>query len=281
MTLEEVLKNTGMSDDQIAAMDAKVKGAFTEVLSTASKSLEQAQKDKETAELTNRTWQQKLDTEINPALNQWGNEKAANETRIAAMEAALKSAVEGGFVIPDILKTVPPVQPRTGDGKFVAGTNSVPGSPGFEKKLTDELGSAFAFAADTQWKYRTLYGQEMPDSPTAIIKEATAQRMSPSEYAAKKYDFAGKEKAISEQRQKEHDESIRKAAVEERDKYWGEKAGSNPDMRRGQTSEFSEINKAVKAGTRPDPIRPGITEAVRDAGTREAIKAEIANQTVQ
>jgi hypothetical protein len=57
-------------------------------------------------------------------------------------------------------------------GKFVANKNVVPGSPQFEQKLRDDIGGAFSFAADTSWKYRTLYGTEMPDSPTTIIREA-------------------------------------------------------------------------------------------------------------
>jgi tRNA(Ser,Leu) C12 N-acetylase TAN1 len=46
------------------------------------------------------------------------------------------------------------------------------------------------------------------DSPTTIIREATAQRMSPADYAAKKYDFAGKEAAKRAEEQKKHDDFV-------------------------------------------------------------------------
>lgn len=274
MTVEEVLKATGVSDEQIKALDPKIVEGVTKVLTTAT----DAQKAGEEAL---RLQREAYDKDIAPALDNWANEKAAFAAREAAYQAALKSAAEGGFKVPEILATpVKPAPVQGADGRFVAGNNPVPGSPGVDttKKLTEELGSAFAFAADTQWKYRKLFGQEMPDSPTAIIREATAKRMSPSEYAAQKYNFAGKEKEIAEKAQKDHDDAIRKEVAAAKDKEWGEKVGSNPDLRRSEVSRFSEINKAVKAGTRPDPLAPGLSETQRDANTRTAIRAEIAQQ---
>jgi hypothetical protein len=280
-TVEEILRESGLTDEQIKALDAKVVSGLTQVVSTATQTLE-------AAELAKRAQAEQYDTNIAPALDAWANEKAQKDAEIAFYKAQLDGAKAGGFITTTLPGTLPtpaagtPAAVRGPDGKFVAGGNPVPGSPSFDpNKLRDDIGAAFSFSADTQWKYRTLFGKEMPDSPTTLIREATAQHMSPSAWAAKKYDFAGKEKAISEQQQKDHDDAIRKEVAAAKDKEWGEKVGSNPDVRRAEVSRFSEINKAVKAGTRPDPLAPGLSEAQRDAGTRSAIRAEVATQTVQ
>jgi DNA-binding beta-propeller fold protein YncE len=129
------------------------------------------------------------------------------------------------------------------------------------------------------WKYRTLYdGKEMPDSPTAIIREATAQRMSPSDYAAKKYDFAGREKAKRDTDQKAHDDAIRKETEEKKDREWSEKMSSNPDLRRGEVSGFSTLQKAVDAKQRPNPL--GMTREERHRATSQAIQKDIATNAV-
>jgi hypothetical protein len=267
-TVAEILKETGLTDEQIAALDAKVVTGFTTILSTA----EQA---REKAELAQRATAEKFENDINPALNQWANEKGAYETKFAAYQAALKAAEEGGYTIPPMLKeaTVKPTPARAEDGKFVPGST---GSPEFVKGLRDELGGAFAFVADTSWKYRTLFGTEMPDSPTTIIREATAQRLDPATYAAKKYDFAGKEKAKREAEQKAHDDAVAKAAVAEAEKKWTEEHGNNPFVRQSEESRFSAIKTAVSKNERPNPI--GLTREERHKATSQAIQKEIAER---
>ncbi len=270
-TVAEILKETGMTEEQIAALDPKVTTGFTTILSTA----EQAQNK---AELAQRATNEKFETEISPALDAWANEKASLSSKIAAYDAALKAAEEGGFKIPDILKTavVTPTPARATDGKFVPGTT---GSPEFVKSLRDDLGASFSFVADTTWKYRQLYGAEMPDSPTTIIREAAAQRMQPADYAAKKYNFAGKEAEKTAADAKAHDEAVAKAAVEENDKKWAERVGSNPMVRQGEESRFSAIRTAVSKNERPNPI--GLTREERHRSTSQAIQKEIATNSVQ
>src|SRR5258705_2060263 len=109
-TVAEVLKETGITDEQIAALDSKATAGFTTILSTA----QQAQ-DK--AELAQRATNEKFENEISPALDAWANDKAALSAKMAAYDAALKAAEEGGFKIPEILKTAvtatTATQPRT------------------------------------------------------------------------------------------------------------------------------------------------------------------------
>ncbi len=242
-TVAEILKETGMTDEQIAALDAKVTTGLTTILSTA-------QKAQEKAELAQRATNEKFENEISPALDAWANDKAALAAKMAAYDAALKAAEEGGFKIPEILKapiTTTTTPPKGPDGKFVAGAT---GSPEFVQGLKNEVGNAFAFVADVTWKYRTLYGTEMPDSPTTIIREATAQRLEPAVYAA------------------------------ENDKKWAERVGSNPNIRQAEASKFSVLQKAVDAKERPSPL--GLTREERHRNTSQAIQKEIAgNATVQ
>ena len=146
--------------------------------------------------------------------------------------------------------------------------------------IRDELGAAFRFASDTQWKYRSLYGKEMPDSPTQLIAEAQALRLDPFTHAAKKYGFSEQEAKLKADEEKKREEAFRKDEREKVTKELTEKLGSNPMLRQAESSRFSELSKAVKAGTRPDTMT--MTPEQRRQVTREAIHKEIAaNETVQ
>src|SRR6266851_6135617 len=231
-TVAEILKETGLTDEQISALDPKVTAGLTTVVSTAA----QAQ---EAAENAKRLQAQQYDQEIAPALDAWGNEKAQKDAEIAFYKAQLEGAKAGGFV-PAALPNAPaPVAPaRTPDGKFVANANPVPGSPEYVANFRKEAGAAIGSMLDLTWKYQSLYGTPMPDSPTALIAEANAQRMDPVSYAAKKYDFAGKEAAKKAAEQKAHDDAIVKATEDKKDKEWAEKFGNNPMIRQAEVSKF-------------------------------------------
>ena len=272
-TVQDILRESGLNDEQITALDAKVTAGLTQVLTTATSAQEKA-------ELVSRAQQEQYDKQIAPALDNWANEKATLEAQTAYYKTLAEKAKEGGFIPGDAPFKAPVADTTRGaDGKFVAGGNDVPGSPRFVEGLRNEIGAALGSIADLQWKYQSLYGTIMPDSPTALIREAQTQHMDPVSYAAKKYDFAGKEAAkTAEARKKETDAAVT-TALAENDKKWAEKVGSNPDVRRAEVSKFSEINKAVKSGTRPDPLK--MNEQERDASTRRNIQAEVATNTVQ
>lgn len=269
-TVAEVLKASGMTDEQIAALDAKAVAGFTQLVTSATTTLEQAENAK-------RIQAEVYTNEIAPKLDAWAIESANIKAQLAFYKTQAEEAKAGGFLPADAPGA--PTAARAADGTFVANKNEVPGSPSFQK-LQDDIGGAFAFVADTTWKYRTLFGQEMPDSPTIIIREAAAQRMSPADYAAKKYDFAGKEKAAADERQKKHDDAIRAEAVAETTKKFAEQGGSNPNIRQATESRFSTIQKAVQKGERKDTTTMS-PEQRRDY-TRQQIHNEIAtNETVQ
>jgi len=169
--------------------------------------------------------------------------------------------------------------PRNAAGEFVAGRNIVPGSPQY---MTREEG--FRALSNTQWvvteHMRLHNGAPPPDDLETLSNEAVSQRMPLRDYAAKKYGFAEKREAIKAAEQKKHDDAIRTEVEAKVNKDWAEKVGNNPNIRVAQTSQFATVIKAVKDGTRPDPVK--MTQAERHASTQRAIQKDITErETVQ
>jgi membrane-associated HD superfamily phosphohydrolase len=274
-TVQEILKDSGLTDEQITALDAKVTGAFTQVLSSASQTLEQA-------ELAKRAQAQQYDESIAPALDAWANEKTQKDAEIAFYRAQLEGAKAGGFIPTTAPGTPAPttsVPGRNPNGTFVAGNNPVPGSPTY---MTKEEG--FNAVTTATWfisEYMRLNnGSPPPDSLEALANEAAAQRMPLKVYVEKKYEFPAKREAIKVADQKKHDDSIRSEEREKTTKEITERLGSNPMIRQAETSRFSVLDKAVKDGERPNPLKQ--TREQRHQATRQAIQKEIAaNETIQ
>jgi hypothetical protein len=201
-TVAEVLKQAGLDDTQIAALDAKAIAAFGTVMTAA-------EQERVAAETAQRAAQQMYENEIAPALNAWGTKETNLTAEMNYWKNLAEGAKAGGFI-----PAAPPFQgqPRNGGGQFVANENVVPGSPDF-KKFEGEVTNAFGTVADVQWKYRTLYdGKELPESPTALMAEAAALRIPFAEHVAKKFDFAGRDAAMKAAEQAKRDDAIRAEA---------------------------------------------------------------------
>lgn len=274
-TIQEVLKATGLTDEQIAALDSKV---VTGLAQWGDGVMTTAQQAKEAAELKERQIRDVIGKEINPALNNWENEKAAYAAREAAYQKAFEAAKAGGFVPPEINISLPSptsdpnAAPQRGaDGRYVANANAVPGSPNFEQ-FQEKVGTVIGTIADLQWKYQTLFGTMMPDSPTKLLMEAEKQHMTPVEYAAKKYNFAAKEQEVAAKRDQDKEAALTKSIEAKVRQEYAEKNGSNGMIRPAAPSEYSQVQKAVAAGTRPDPIKQ--TPAERARTTRDLIAKE-------
>lgn len=280
-TVAEILKESGLTDEQITAIDAKAMDGLTRVVTSANE-------DREKAEFALRSQREEYDKNIAPALASWADRDTTLSTKVATYETLITKLKDSGYLPKEILDSMPTFTPssspgntpRGGDGKFVAGQNAVPGSPAFvdtRKELETQLGNAFSFAADTQWNYRRLFGKEMPDSPTTLIREAAANRMEPGAWAAKKYAFSDRETAIRAEEQKRHDDAIRKEVSESKDKEWSEKIGSNPNVRIPTESAFSQINKAQAEGKRRDPLKMSPEE--RKSNTHANIQKEFTERS--
>lgn len=264
-TVAEVLKSAGMDDAAIAALDAKVVAGFTGVIT-------QAQADRDAAELAQRSTNQLFDNEITPALNAWALKEANLEAERDYFKTLAGKAKDGGFIA-----EIPPFkvgeQQRDPGGKFVP--NAVPGSPNFAE-LESKAGNAIGVLSDLQWTYQNLFGKGMPDSPTKLVAEAAAQKMSLIDYAAKKYGFDDRKATIEREATEASHKKIRDEAITERDKYWAERSGSNPNIRPAQASAFAELKKGVSDGTRVDPIK--MSREQRHAATAAGIQKDIAAQ---
>jgi hypothetical protein len=328
-TVHEILKQSGLTDEQIATLDAKAITAFTGVLTTAEQERQAAQEAvakaeqerqtvqktqgeieqerqaiaaaKEAAELAKRSNEQFYANEIAPALNNWGNEKVQKDAELAFYRTQLEGAKAAGFIpseAPAFQPQASGVQPRDQQGRYVAAApGSTPGSPTFTMEdIRNGLGGTLGTLTDIQWKYQRLFNEPLPISPTQLVKEAEAQRLDPAAYAEKRFNFQAREQELVRKTQEEHDakiraeaaapyeqklaeaETARQKAIEETDRKWAEKIGSNPDVRIAQPSRFADVARAVKANERPDPLN--LNEQQRRQATSVAIKHEISEQAV-
>lgn len=267
-TVAEVLKASGMDDAAIAALDAKVIAGFTGVMTAA-------EQDREKGELAQRAASKMFEEEITPALNAWGTKEANLAAERDYYKTLSVKAKDGGFIA-DVPPFKPGDQPQRGPGgQFVQ--NQVPGSPSVNmQEFETKVGSVIGNLSDLQWKYQQLFGKGMPDSPTALAAEASAQKMPLLDYAAKKYGFADKQASIEKETRDAHEKKIRDEAIADRDKYWAERTGSNPNIRPAQASAFAELKKGVSEGTRVDPLK--MNKEQRHAATAAAIRQDVAAQ---
>jgi hypothetical protein len=331
-TVHEILKQTGLSDEQIAALDAKAIAGFNGVLSTAeqerqaaqqaaqkaeqerqaaSEAVQKAEQERQAAaaaleaqELRKRSNDQWYEESVVPALNGWGNEKIQKDAELAFYKSQLEGAKQAGFIPSDAPNFVPAAQaanpqyaqPRDAQGRYVPGMpGATPGSPTFSMEAIDErLGNGISNIGWAIQTHQKLTGEFLPDSFDQLSREADAARMPFRDYVARKYDYAGKQREMQLKSQQEHDEKIRadvakeyeakiaekeaaaKKLVEETDRKWAERVGSNPDVRQAAPSKFSEVARAVKAGERPDPLNLSVEQ--RRQVTRQAIRQDISEE---
>lgn len=309
MTLAEVLKQSGWSQEQIDALDAKAMSGLTSYVSNIEQSAaqkEQAAKDlaakaeadrkaqeaaaeaarvaREAAEASERGWADFRDNVYNPGIASWEAEKAklAKAASDAAAEAAFYKAQRESYLgtlnikpedapvfTPPAAAVVPPA-PKT------------PGTPTFTiDEVRNELGTSLGTVANIQWEYQTLYGKPMPISPTELLRQAEVNKFKdPATYASQIFKFAEKKEEMRVAAAKAHDDSVAAAAIAERDAKYkeetdklkaefaakerlrAEQAGSNGDVKLPPgSSKFSDLQRATKAGERPDPLK--MTQAER------------------
>ncbi len=99
-SVRDILKQTGLTDEQITAMDAKTLSGFETVLTTA-------EQERNAAELANRSQRELYDSQIAPALDAWGVEKAQKDAEIAFYKTQAEGARGAGFIPKDAPGYVP------------------------------------------------------------------------------------------------------------------------------------------------------------------------------
>lgn len=279
MTVEETLRQTGFTTEQIAGLDQRAIGAFSNVLATADQQQAEAAAARQAAEAAQQANADFYDLQIAPALNNWGNEKAQRDAEVAYYRSQLESARQSGFLPTEAPNYNPNDQPRDAQGRYVSGApGSVPGSPTFTmNQVRDGLGSTIGTLSDIQWKYQSLYGKPMPIAPTELVRQAEAQRLDPAEYASRTFKFRDKEQEVAKAQHDAEIASATKKAVEENDRKWAERVGSNPNIRMGESSRYGDVARAVKSGERPDPL--GLNAEQRRQATSAAIRKDIAEES--
>lgn len=280
-TTSEVLKASGFTDEQIAALDAKAISAFDTVLTTAgaeraaaAESAKTAEAERvaakaaqDAAELAQRANAEFYEETIVPSLNGWDaqeqklKQEVADAKNLAEFyEKQNKTAREAGFIATDVpLFTAPastlPV--RDGGGKFVTNGGGTPGSPTFKMEdIDNRLGSGISNAFWAAQEYQRLSGgQFIPDDVAKLAEEASANKLPFRDYVERKYDFAGKRSALQA-----------KAKDEERAKWLAEATAPLQEQLKQKDVEWQKKleDKAKevseRGGNNPDVKRAAISD---------------------
>jgi hypothetical protein len=305
MTLAEVLKNSGWSQAQIDALDAQAMkglGDYVSGIEQTAAQKEKASSDlavkaeadrkaqeaalveantaKAAAEAAERGWADFRDNTYNPGIAAWEAErvKLAKAAADAAAESAFYKAQHASLKDLGFVPADSPVFTPSAAIIPAADPNKTPGTPTFTiNDVRDQLGASLGTVANIQWKYRQLYnGQEMPISPTELLRQSEANKFKdPATYASQLFKFADKEEEQRQAAAKAHDDAVAAAAVAEKDeahklelkKIQDEFAarerlraeqytGSNGDVKLPPGSaKFSDLRRAQQAGERKDPTK--------------------------
>ena len=280
MTLAEVLKQSGWTQEQIDALDAKAMSGLTNYVTGIEQTAAQKQKEaqdlaakaeadrkaqedalveanaaKAAAEAAERGWTDFRDNTYNPGLAAWEEErkKLANAAAEAEAKVNYFKTREGklkelGLISDESFPFNPPafVPPAVDP-------NKTPGTPTFTiNEVRDQLGNSLGTVANIQWEYRNLYGKEMPISPTELLRQSEANKFKdPATYANSIFKFAEKREEIRQAEAKAHDDAIAAAARAAKDEE------HKAELKK-ITDEFSakERQRAEQAGSNPDTKLP-------------------------
>lgn len=252
-TVQEILRNAGLSDYEINTLDERTTQAFGQVLSEAE--LQKTSVD--------AFWR---DT-YSPGIAAWEQERSETARRIASVEARNAAyererqvLAEQGIVTKDNL-----VPPRNAQGEYVT-----PGSPTFTgdpNEFVGKVAQGLSQLSDIEFTYRSLYNSPLPILPSEIIGAADRAGVTPMQYADRQWKFSEKKREI-------HDNQIRQEAETKVRKEFAEKTGSNPDMvRPSGSAKFADVRRAVERGELKDPLK--LDAAGRRKQALEAIHKHI------
>jgi hypothetical protein len=281
-TVKDILKASGFSEEQIAAIDAKQMAAFGNVMTAAEterntasadfnaakEAVARAEKERteaiaarEAAELAQRSNVDFYESKIVPGLTGWDEEKTRleNERVQALAQAAFykaqnEGAKSGGFIPADAPGYVAPVADpnRDGNGRYVAGGGGTPGSPVFDASAAiKRAGDGMAMLSNIEWRYRKLYNDVMPIPPSQLIAEAEAQKLDPVAYAEKRFNFSQREQELNAQQRTTYEAKLKADERAAADAEWDAKM-------KAREAEFAakEKQRAEQGGNNPDVRMP-------------------------
>ena len=262
-TIADVLKQSGLSQEQIDALDAKVLKSLGGVLTSAEQAQQEAaqrvqaaqeaaakaeadRKAAETAQAAARTAQEAAELQkrsvdefwqntYNPGVKAWEDERAklAKAAADAQAEAAFyKTQRENylknlGIEPTDAPVFTPSATDTNNNGNGNVQGKFVPsgtGSPVFDANtVISKVGDGMNTIQNIMWKHQSLYGAPLPIAPSELISKADALKLSPMEYAARTFRFAEKEEEMRIAAAKAHDDEIRAAGAAEKEAEWKKK----------------------------------------------------------
>lgn len=227
MTLEQILKAQGYTDADIAAQatmlnDPKLRGALEAAWGATHSKVAELEADLGRYRSENDKWSEWLEEHGKPTLALYEKDSIEAKAALAAAHAKLKAAEEAGF-LPAGSAGAPPAQqqqqqqqPEFDPKKYKLVTHDDIGN---YAKLQ---GDAIVMANDVEAEYRYLYpGKSLFEynytdkdgrtlrGLTAIRAEAMAAGKRIDEFAAQKFDFAGKRAAMAAEAQQKHDDAMR------------------------------------------------------------------------
>lgn len=281
MTIAEVLKQSGWSQEQIDALDAKalngLNGYVTSVQTEAEKKelaakeltakAEADRKAAEASEAAAKAAQEKAEYEQRGTKEFWDNTftpgmAAAEEEKKRLAKIAADALAESAFYKAQresYLGTLgikpedaPVFTPQNVTPPPAVDPNKTPGTPVYsEDAFLKRVDKGVYTIQDIGWKYQQLYGMPIPISPSELVSKADALKLNPMEYAARTFKFAEKEEERRQADARKHDDEIRAAAAAERD------AAHKAEIEKMQ-SEFNAKEKlrAEQNSSNPDTKLP-------------------------
>lgn len=235
MTVEELLKSQGITEEVIKGLPKEVVGALSTYHTEAESKLTTAQqKESEAAELRRQAELEK--EEVKTYVEQYGTDltkMGSKDAKLAAYDAYLQKLKEQGFEVPaDLLsKEIPVTKPNTSTSNF---------DP---DKFRGEVGSVMSQFLDANNEYFRLYGSPLPESSTSLAEEAARARKPIRQYIAERYKFEEKKQEKIAADAKAREDQIRKDERALVEREFSERSGQNPNLRPGETSRNSFVPK--------------------------------------
>jgi hypothetical protein len=259
MKLEDLLKAKGWTDQDIVALgpmlaDPRFRTSLEESFGAVVQERDSLkQKDEDWERLRSEEWTPRVAAE----------EKKAQdlEREVTRLRTELKIAKDYGYITPEaeaaaraeIQRTeAAAANPSTFDPKKFVSMDDA-------QRMMEAEGRAIAMVSDLNNEYaylnggKSLYEYETEiDGRTlrgfsALREEAKSKRMGLDQLVSTKFDFAGKRQALKDKRQQEHDEAIRKDAIEKTRAEMAAQYG-NPMMRTAVPSRDPFFKKPTEGG---------------------------------
>lgn len=234
MTIEEVLKSEGYTDEEAQALIGNAKYA-----GTLKKMLDQAEAG-ETAFLKAQELEQSIrkfnDETVIPYGAKKDQEAAAARAEAAKYQTYLKSLKEAGYDIPEAYLGAPPedptkvAPPARDDSKFIG------------KDELDKQGRAYMSLLSMSEKARDLLGHGL-DIEAEYDDFGKNRRPSETlrDYVSRKYDLTAKENERKEKQKTEYEEKLRKEGEERYAKL--HPRSENEELRTPAATKFDKFEK--------------------------------------